>query len=286
MELIEARLSPDSTTFSFWVPVAKSLRRTEDEAEATRWVQGLTAAQNRDQQGEYLHMTGMDFAPLLKSGYINWNHERGPENLIGTPTEGDLRETDNGYGLWMRGYLFDKPPRATAAWEMLDELEEKRKRGLPTRQIGWSVEGGISARDPHDKSQLTKSVVRHMAMTHEPVNAVTYAEMAKAMGQTLVGETVAFHPDRNTHLAFDSFGEFAKSMAAQVGAGSGSMGNMAPLMGGRATIDRVLESSRCKRCRKNYTRPRHRAMAHLTKCLGEPEDESFRLVKALLHALD
>ena len=73
-------------------------------------------------------------------------------------------------------------PRAQAIWSHLQELE----KGLQpiTRKYGFSVQGGVlERRGP----ELTKSVCRHLAVTHQPVNADTFAKCMTNLAKSLQG---------------------------------------------------------------------------------------------------
>src|SRR2546430_5401415 len=128
----------------------------------------------------------MDFAPLLKSGVLNFDHLDGPENIIGEPTEAKVIEKSNSPSIfYTKGWLYKHVPRAQAVWNHLQELE----KGVQpiTRKYGFSVQGGVLERKGQE---LTKSVVRHLAVTHQPVNTDTFAKCVSGLVKSLQVATV------------------------------------------------------------------------------------------------
>jgi hypothetical protein len=277
-------------TFSVWLP-AEPLEKSEN-GEKLRLVQGLTSTGNKDQQDERMLQDGIDFEPLLSKGHINWNHQPGPANLIGQPLEATLKETPKGFGLWMQGLLYKGKRVAEDAWEHLLLMEELARKGLPFRPVGWSVEGGILERDPLDRRIIRKSVVRQMALTHEPVNADTYAEIAKSLGREWMGDALgaSFDFETNQHTSFGSFESFAKSFIGD--AGVANTFSAAPLalqnLGGGVTSvlpDKILGRRCSGKCNRQVTK-RRKSLAHMVECMGFDEDESFAFLKSLIDCLD
>src|SRR5262245_39449358 len=70
------------TDFEFGFPLHKSEGASDDNMR----VCGLASCEDRDLQGEEVIQKGLDFAPALASGSINWDHRETPDCLIGYPT--------------------------------------------------------------------------------------------------------------------------------------------------------------------------------------------------------
>lgn len=134
-------------------------------------VQGVASTEDPDLQNERVIQEGMDLEPLLEEGYINWNHMPGPENIIGEPMEARIQK---GPSLWLKGFLYPNVERARAVVNLLKSQELRQSN----RRLGWSVEGRVTEREGN---RVTKSVVQHVAITHEPVNQNTWAELVKSM---------------------------------------------------------------------------------------------------------
>lgn len=286
-------------TLSLWV---SGLAKASDD-ETVRRVCGLASSEDEDQQGETILQKGIDFSPLVQHGHINWNHRAGPENVIGEPTVVDFRDTRNGYGLYMEGVLYKGIPAADAVWNLLCAVEKAREGGHSRRQLGWSVEGGIVERDERRPTIIKKSIVRHMAVTHEPVNAKTYIELAKSFGRDWAG-VPDFNTDEIVHHSFETVDQLAKSfgvgllktMAVNVGlAGTGDIAPLQTPSSSRKKKKNVAEQAAqlltelgddcdgtCRRTKKGG----ERALVHLVKCAHYDVDDAYTIVKALAVTLN
>lgn len=171
---------PDNLLFD--LPLEKSADATEE-----RWlVQGIASCEATDADGEEIIQKGMDCAPLMQSGYINWDHrdKDGPAYLIGYPIEfrfvrardyaGQLGKSVDGPALWVKGELYKNKPIAKAVWDHMDAAKST------PRQLGWSVQGRVLKRDDVRKSRVLKSAVHQLAITHQPKQLLTFAEIAKS----------------------------------------------------------------------------------------------------------
>ncbi len=133
-------------------------------------IEGVASTEDPDLQNEVVVQEGMDLGPLMEEGYINWNHMPGPENLIGEPLETRIKK---GPSLWIKGFLYPEVQRAQA---VLDLLKSQQNRPS-NRRLGWSVEGKVTERAGN---RVLKSLVQHMAVTHEPINTNTWADLGKS----------------------------------------------------------------------------------------------------------
>lgn len=155
------------------VPLTKAYTTT-DRGEKQYILEGIASDEQSDQQGEQVIQRGMDFAPLLRSGIINWDHKDGPENIIGEPLGAEIKKGS----FWVRGRLYvESVDRARSAWELAQAMEASGGK----RQLGWSVEGEVLQRSGR---QITRSEVRNLALTHQPVNGNTWAAIAKSMASS------------------------------------------------------------------------------------------------------
>lgn len=138
----------------------------------SRRLAGVASTEEPDQQGEIMIQKGIDWSYFLSKGYFNDNHDKTIGGIIGYPEalqmyrQGD--ELPDGtiaksHCTWVEGYLLQNDRRATEVWEKGLAL-----RDTP-RKLGLSVEGRARARSL-DGSVVAKSLVRHCAVTHMPVN--------------------------------------------------------------------------------------------------------------------
>lgn len=156
--------------YRFWLPLSKSGEETI-KGQRVHVIEGIASTEDPDLQNEIVVQKGMDFEPFLEEGYLNWDHREGPENIIGEPLEARIIE---GPSLYVKGFLYPDVERAIAVSNLLKSQRLRKSN----RKLGWSVEGRITERD---SNRLKKSIVQHIAVTHQPVNTATWAELVKSM---------------------------------------------------------------------------------------------------------
>lgn len=158
----------DKDTFRFIVPADM-----EKASDGSYRIRGLASTERVDQQGETIIQKGIDLTPIeKKKGVLNWDHQKGPENTIGL-LDGYTRTTK---GLFIEGRLFKNHTKAKAVREIMESLSEG-DRG----RIGLSVEGRILERDPSNPAVIKKCQISAVALTMNPVNADTFADIVKSM---------------------------------------------------------------------------------------------------------
>lgn len=196
--------------FRLWVPLdplAKSQGALPDYA---RPLMGLASTDDPDQQGETIDQLGIDYEPLLRYGFINWDHRPGPAWLIGEPLAVEVVELPRGRrGLYFKGFLYDddeRKPEAGRAWAHLQLAAEGRARPL-----GFSVEGAVVAREG---ARIRKSVLRHLALTHQPVNPYTLAQLAKGQAPACPTLALGAGPSACPAGCHDARGRYAGATAA------------------------------------------------------------------------
>lgn len=171
--------------FTFYMDLAKSEHADDDN----RVIRGLASCEEMDGQGEVVLQKGMDCGPALASGWINWDHMPGPENLIGIPTSLEIAEIQahpimrksglKGLGCYAEGVLLKGHPRADAVWSLLKSTEGEG------RALAWSIQGSVTERAGERGHILKGTAIRHLAITHQPVQTRSFAEMAKSLAKSL-----------------------------------------------------------------------------------------------------
>ncbi|NBU69914.1 MAG: hypothetical protein EBS53_00460 [Bacteroidetes bacterium] len=168
----------DEETFSCFVPaqmvVVKGGEKGADKT-GKRWIQGIASTDSRDLQGEIIDQAGIDFSYFLKHGYFNDDHKPGPEFKVGQPTEAKLTKN----GLWVKGFLFKNPnpkeeSRADYYWDLMNQLSASGS----DRKVGFSIQGKVLRRNG---SKIEKCWIQDVAITTQPVNTTTWAEIAKSL---------------------------------------------------------------------------------------------------------
>lgn len=154
--------------FSLWVPptetsgftlLAKAGEVPTDDA--PRIIHGFCTTEDEDRQQEIVIAKGLDFAPFIKHGWFNDNHSPRTADVLGWPTEARLYE-DKGW--YTKGQLLKGKKAADDVWELAVALF---KSGSP-RRLGFSIEGKATLRNAANR--IIKGVVRHVAITRDPVN--------------------------------------------------------------------------------------------------------------------
>lgn len=165
----------------FRFQVEANLVKGEGAPDEKRYVDGLASSEDLDAQGESVIQKGIILEPLRRSGWINWDHLQGAKFLIGEPVSAEVVRIEDhprlrgraskGLGLYFKGFLYKGHPEAEAAWFHLNNPER-------TRLLAWSIQGRTLERDGH---RLTKCELRHMALTHQPVQRKSFADICKSM---------------------------------------------------------------------------------------------------------
>ncbi len=161
--------------FEFRVPVESvSFQKSEDEGEVEgkRIVKGFGSTEDPDHDGEVVLQKGLDISYLENNGFINYDHQKriiaGAKVpiIIGYPTLVEFRKS----GLWIEGELLSGRPEASEQIRLANEMWELGKslqKSGSTRKLSYSIEGGIVRRRG---TKIVKSIARHVALTHKPVN--------------------------------------------------------------------------------------------------------------------
>lgn len=163
--------------FKFQIPI-ELVKAKKDDAEADEWrVQGIASTGDEDLQGEIVDQNGIDISVLKAGrGLLNWDHQKGPENVLGQIEEADFVDFDGKKALMIKGYLFKHQERAKAFYNILKSL----KKGTGSR-VHMSIEGKILERDIRNPRAINKARVEKVALTLDPVNPYTFTELVKSL---------------------------------------------------------------------------------------------------------
>lgn len=171
-------------TFKFVIPAD-----IEKSADGEWRIRGLASTEKKDQQEETIVQKGIDLTPIdKKQGYFNFDHQPGPENLVGV-IDG-YNKTDK--GLYVEGRLFKNHTKAKAIHEIMTSLGNSDKG-----RVGLSVEGKILERDKTNPKIIKKCQIKNVAITLNPVNAETYADIVKS----LTGSNIEFAANEENNAA-------------------------------------------------------------------------------------
>ena len=263
--LTEQWLAKGEGRYAFPMTLVKSKTATEKK----RIIHGVSSAELPDYQQEKVLQLGMDFSPFLETGYINWDHmdrEGGAAYLIGEPIDAKIAPTEEyqhkfaqplGKGLicFTTAELYNDAgkPKAEQVWQ---HLEAQDRHPEWRRRLGWSVQGQTLQRSVHDSREICKSVVYQMAITHQPVQRATFAEIAKSMAMST--ESAAPLLLENLH-------------------GKNEEGNVDALM----HVWGPCEEKPCYNSQLKFFQGPRGALEHLVKCRGYTPDSSYMLIAKL-----
>lgn len=167
-------------SFTVHVPVelVKSETGEDDEAEDSWKIQGIASTKDKDLQGEEVDQEGLDISVLKEGrGLFNNDHLKGPENILGQIDDAEFVEDSNkNPALMVKGYLFKQQPRAQAYYNIMKSV----RKGAPSR-VHFSIEGKVVERDMVNSGKIKKARVDKVALTLDPVNPCTFAELMKSM---------------------------------------------------------------------------------------------------------
>lgn len=161
--------------FKFYVPL--ELVKSEKEGEDEWQIKGIASTPDEDLQGETVDQDGLDIG-LLKAGrgLFNFDHQKGPENVLGQIEDAEFITQDGKKCLMVKGYLFKHQDRAKAMYNILKSL----KKGSSHR-VQMSIEGKILQRDFINNKAIKKARIDKVALTLDPVNPYTYADLCKSL---------------------------------------------------------------------------------------------------------
>lgn len=170
-------MSQDNKKFTFFIP-AMFEKGTDKNGKEIYKVKGVCSTIDRDLDKQILHPTGFDFRPLMKSGFINYNHrwKDNPSAIIGEPTL--ARVQSNGEEFYIEGYLYSDSKKAKEVIELNNTL----LNGSESRRLGWSIEGYAVETHPTDPSIITRAVITGVAITPNPKNPKTLVSILKGQG--------------------------------------------------------------------------------------------------------
>ena len=223
--------------FLFHVPV--ELIKSQDESgEADSWkIQGIASTGDEDLQGETVDQNGMDISVLKAGrGLFNWDHQKGPENVIGQIEDADFLKQEGKRVMLVKGYLFKHQARAEAFYNIMRSV----KKGSAPR-VHFSIEGKILERDWRNPETINKARIEKVALTLDPVNPYTYAELVKSL--TADGEAPAPQPQAETiELDMNDIQILVETAEKALAAGAGYAGAPSAMSSGEATTKESLES--------------------------------------------
>jgi len=227
--------------FKFNLPIELIKSSDKEDDDATSWqIQGIASTPDEDIQGETVDQDGLDIS-LLKAGrgLLNYDHLKGPENVLGQIEDADFIDKDGKKCLMVKGYLFKHQERSKAFHNILKSL----KKGASTR-VQMSIEGKIIQRDFGNNKAIKKARIDKVALTLDPINPYTYAELVKSLNSP---EPIEPSPEQLTSdlitIAKSDLEKLVEFAQKAMSAGAGGAKAPGSRTGGEAMSKESLEQS-------------------------------------------
>lgn len=256
---------PLSQGFQFECPLTVFKADSAPEGKQRR-IAGIISTDSVDKQNERILQDGLDFSSFVREGWLNDNHGGSMTDVLGFPeavsqfSKGDILpdgQTAPANCHWVEGYLLDTP-KATQIWQLACALSKTKRR------LGFSVEGDIQARTGDNDSVITKANVRHVAVTHVPVNSQTVLDV---LARSMTAQTAML---RRSMTITDASGSAGPVKPNRPYTGQGA---------GQVLTPEHLQGAKPKR-KKPRTMTRKQAAAYVKSVVpGLPEV----LVRAIIH---
>lgn len=157
--------------FNFFVPL--DFEKGGEGGELVK-IKGVASTDAEDSDKETLIPAGFDFEPLLKSGFLNWNHQARTTSkaICGEPTSAKI--VNGGKDFYIEGVLYPNEEGKRVA-----ELADTLAKYSTTRRLGFSIEGQAIERDILNPKRVLKARITGVAITQCPKNPNTLMDIVK-----------------------------------------------------------------------------------------------------------
>ena len=87
-------------------------------------IRGWASSEAKDQQGDEIIQKGIDWSYFLTKGWFTYEHDRGPDNVIGHPEKIEKGELNGIEATKVEGVLYLSDTRAKKIWETAFDLQK------------------------------------------------------------------------------------------------------------------------------------------------------------------
>lgn len=165
-------IKTDKDFFVAYQPISLNITKAKDDKV---FIEGIISSEKTDASGEIIKQDGLDFSYLMSSGYLNYEHRSGVENILGEALKIMPTEKDGVKATAMKGMLYKKKKIVKDILETINAMKDAGS----SRKLGFSVEGRVEARDPRNPSIITKAKVLNVSVTANPCNTDADFEIVK-----------------------------------------------------------------------------------------------------------
>jgi len=161
--------------FSQWNAINFDLIKADDSEKKSYVIEGIASTENMDTSGETILQDGLDWSYCLKNGCFNYDHQNDAASILGAPQEIKKTYIDGKKATMIKGVLYGTKKIVK---DLIENVNAMKAAGSP-RQLGFSIEGQVIARDPRNPKVITKAKVLNCAITHTPCNTDAVVSMVK-----------------------------------------------------------------------------------------------------------
>ena len=173
-------------TYSVFVPIKDHdlMKSIEIDENGDYIIKGVMTSDAKDEEDDSITPEGMDCSYFLDKGWIKYEHGNNPNQFIGEPLEVKVGQFEHPTlktlvkGIYVKGRLFAQRKLAQDAIQAMQDLQKSHTK----RTMGWSIEGNVKQRD-RSSGKIIKSVLRNVVLTMNPINTMTWAELAKSFAK-------------------------------------------------------------------------------------------------------
>jgi hypothetical protein len=207
-----------SHNFHFHTPVTFFEKADAPEGFRRR-IGGLVSTDGKDQEEEVVLQDRLDFSHFLNKGYYNDNHAKHQTGVLGFPDHVQYVKkgsrlpdgtTAPNNGHWAEGYLLEGWEPAEKIWQLGQALKKTGGR----RRLGYSIEGAILRRAGANRKTIAEALVKHVAITHCPVNTDT--------GMSILAKSLQRAEEEEKALSVGA-GSAQAPVGARTGEGAGAI---------------------------------------------------------------
>ena len=120
--------------FSFVIPGLELNKAVDSKGNMVMRISGVASTSDVDTDVEELDPNGFDLSYFKKQGFVNWNHNKNPESIIGEPVEAKVTKDGKFY---IEADLYPDSKLAQDTYELAKMLG----KNSTSRKLGWSIEG-------------------------------------------------------------------------------------------------------------------------------------------------
>ena len=271
--------------FKFYMPIDLIKGDSSQSDDESDWrIEGVASTEDEDLQGEAVDQNGLDISVLKAGrGVFNWDHKSDPQYVLGEIEDADFIDVNGKKALKVKGYLFKHQENAKSIYGILKSLKKSSKH-----RVQMSIEGKILQRDPFNSKAIKKARITKVALTLDPVNPYTYADLVKALNNN--EEPAQFEVSENKEESvtikksdLKAILDFAQKALS---AGTGYAGAPGSMTGGSAMTTESLEGKEHNVTYQEKKTKKKNMLKSLIKSLKNayPNEDTLKLSELVIEA--